>query len=92
MPTASNRSEEENLMVISPETGCASASVTVAVAVLVELPLAKITGGASCTITVVAGPTVWMRDAVPEGRPAGVLSVAVMIGDLTAVVLVIVAV
>ena len=39
------------------------ASVTVAVAVVVEVPLATIDAGESIMVTLVAGPWVWVRVA-----------------------------
>ena len=71
----------------SAARGWPCASVTDAVAVLVELPLAKIEDGDSVTTTWAAEPAVWVRDALPDAEP----SVAVIVAVLTAVVLVIVA-
>ena len=53
------------------------ASVTVAVAVLVEVPLATIDAGDTCTVT---DPGVWVRVACPDTWGLAVVSVAVITG------------
>src|SRR5438270_5002406 len=56
----------EEKTTVSPVTGRLAMSFTVAVAVLVETPLATIEVGNSCTVTVVAGPT---ASAGPANAP-----------------------
>jgi hypothetical protein len=90
-PIVSPLSVEEKLTA-SPAIGCPSASVTVAVAVLVEDPFATIDDGASPTTTLVAGPTVCAKVAWPLTLGETELSVAVIVGDPTVVELVTVAV
>ena len=79
-------------LTLSPGNGRASASVTVAVAVLVDDPFATIDDGTNPTVTPVAGPTVCTSVAWPEMCGETELSVAVLVGDPTVVELVIVAV
>jgi hypothetical protein len=50
----------------SPETGLPFASVTLAVAVEVDLPSAVIDDGLKFTATLTAGPAVCVNVAVPE--------------------------
>jgi hypothetical protein len=76
---------------VSPLTGLPFASVTVAVAVDVELPSATIDAGANPTVTLLAG-AVWVRLACPDMLGETVLSVAVIVADPAVVELVIVAV
>ena len=64
-------------MIVSPETGLPCASVTVAVTVSVEVPLATIESLDSPTLTLVARPGAWVSVAVLL-RPA-VLSVATIV-------------
>jgi hypothetical protein len=64
--------------------------VTVAVAVVLEVPFATIEDDPSWTDTLVAGPGVWVRVAVPSNVAAG--SVAVTVTGPAVVELVIVAV
>ena len=68
------------------------ASVTVAVAVACELSVATIDDGASDTLTLVAGPGVWVSVACPVTLGETELSVAVIVTAWTTVELVIVAV
>jgi hypothetical protein len=77
-------------MTLSPGTAFPLASVTVAVASVVDAPSATIDGGESVTLTVLAGPGVWVSVAWPL-IPA-VESSAVMVDWPALVVLVIVAV
>ena len=86
-PKWSCASLEENVTV-SPVMGLPLASVTVAVAIEVDVPLATIEFGESITLTLVAGPAVWVRVAWPETLP----SVAVIVGVPATVVLCTVAV
>ena len=78
----------EAKLTLSPGTGLPFASVTVAVMVDVELPFATIEPGESPTLTLAAGPTVCVSDAVPDTDP----SAAVIVGVPTLVDDVIVAV
>jgi hypothetical protein len=64
----------------------------VAVAVVVELPFATIEVGFSATVTLAAGPAVWVSVALPDTAGELVLSVAVIVAVATLVELVIVAV
>lgn len=69
------------------------ASVTMAVAVVADVPLATIVGGFSCTVTFAAGPALWIRDPDADRDPGGRLaSAAVMVVAPTVVELVIVTV
>ena len=76
---------------VSAGRGCAWLSVTLAVAVVAEVPLATIELGASWSVTLAAGP-VWVRVAVPDTLGVTEVSVAVIVGVPTMVELVIVAV
>ena len=60
---------------------CPSASVTVAVAVVDELPSAMIDDGAKATVIFAGGPAVWVSGAVADKDP----SVAVIVGVPTVV-------
>ena len=63
---------------LSLETGLPLASVTAAVALLVEVPLATIAAGDSCTLTFLAVPAVWVKVVCPNTPE--VMSVAVIVG------------
>ena len=67
---------EENAT-CSPATGWAWVSVTFAVAMLVDVPLAMIELGDSATDTLAAAPAVWVSVACPDTLGVTVLSVAV---------------
>ena len=82
----------EEKLTLSPATALPNASVTVAVAVLVDDPFATIDDGASPTTTLDAGPGVWVKVAWPETCGETELSVAVIVTACAAVELVIVAV
>jgi hypothetical protein len=88
-PTISPASLEEN-ETLSPAIGWPSASVTVAVALDVDVPLAMIEVGTRTSPTFDAGPTVCVSGACPE--PPVVSSVAVIVASPTVVELLIVAV
>ena len=66
--------------------------MTVAVAVLVEVPLAAIEAGANDTVTLAAGPAVCVSVACPETLGETELSVAVILTWWAVAELVIVAV
>ena len=68
----------EDNVTVCPKTGLPFASVTVAVAVEVEVPLATIGFGLNESVTFAAGPAVCVRMLSPD-TPA-VLSVAVIVG------------
>jgi hypothetical protein len=87
-PIVSPLSLDENAT-LSPAIGCPSASVTVAVAVLVDDPFATIDDGTSPTTTLLA---VCVSVACPETCGEAELSVAVIVGAPIVVELVIVAV
>jgi hypothetical protein len=90
-PIVSPLSLDENAT-LSPAIGCPSASVTVAVAVEVDDPFATIDGGTNPTLTLVAGPGVWVNVACPLPCGETELSVAVIVTGCAVVELVIVAV
>jgi hypothetical protein len=73
-----------------PDTGSPLASVTRAVAMLIDDPLAGIKAGESCTVAFAAGPN-WVNVASPLS-PEAELSVAVIVARPGVVELVIVAV
>jgi hypothetical protein len=87
-PIVSPASEDENTTVWFAR-GLPLASVTVAVAALVEAPLATIDVGDSCTVT---DPGVWVSVACPDTWGLAVVSVAVISGVPAVVVPVSVAV
>ena len=75
---APDRPMEENAR-WSPAKARPCVSVTRAVAVLVDVPLAMIELGDSVTATLEAGPAVWVSVAAPETLGDTVLSVAVIV-------------
>src|SRR5690242_8324910 len=77
----------EDNVTVSPETRLPFASVTVAVAVAVEVPFATIDVGFKDRATFAAGPGVWVSVAGPETLP----SIAVIVRSPAVVVLVTVA-
>jgi hypothetical protein len=81
------------IVMVSPATGLPFTSVTVAVAVVVDVPFARIDAGARATLTwPVAAPDVCVNDPVLLGLPVAVLSVALTTTERAVVVLVMVAV
>ena len=88
-PICSPASLEEKATLVSADR-VAGASLTVAVAVVVEVPLATMRSGESDTVTLAAGPAICVSVAWPVMRRQ--LSVAVIVGEPTVVELVIVAV
>jgi hypothetical protein len=64
---------------LSPGTGLPFASSTLAVALVVELPLATSEPRESKTVTCAAGPGVWVSAACPDTLGETELSVAVIV-------------
>jgi hypothetical protein len=64
---------------LSPVTGLPFASVTVAVAVDVEVPSAVMRFGLRATVTAAALPTVWVNVLVPDTAGETCRSVAVIV-------------
>jgi hypothetical protein len=78
--------------IFSPETPAPTASVTVAVAVLLDEPSATIDPGWTARVIALAGSDVCVRDAVAMRFGVTEVSLAVIVTDPTVVELVIVAV
>ncbi len=78
--------------IVAPRTLLLKASVTLAVALLVEAPSATMADGDSCTAIRAAGPATCVSVAVSDTSGLGVVSVAVIVDVPDLVVLVIVAV
>ena len=78
VPTCSPASLEV-IATVSPFTTLPFASFTVAVAVEVDVPFATIDAGFSATVTLVAGPVVWVSVAVPLTFGEADVSVAVIV-------------